>query len=100
MKSSRLRFAILLFASSCVLALLPTSFAQTTTTSELSGTVADPSGAVVPNAKVALKSVETGSAQSSQTNATGFYKFSLLQPEIMWCMPPPMVSNGPRSGSE
>jgi len=81
MKSSRLRSTILSFACFCLLALLPTlSVAQTTTTGELSGTVTDASGAVVPNASVSLKSVDTGSVQSTQTDATGFYKFSLLQP--------------------
>jgi len=83
MKSSRPRSTIfsLLFASLFLLELLPTPLlAQTATTGELSGIVIDASGAVVSNASVTLKSVDTGRVQPTQTNATGFYKFSLLQP--------------------
>jgi hypothetical protein len=81
MKLNRQWFTILLLASSCLLAVLPTlTFAQTTTTGELSGSVTDSSGAVLSKATVALKSVDTGSSQSTQTNATGSYKFALLQP--------------------
>jgi hypothetical protein len=55
MKSSRLMLAKLFFAVSCMPALQPTlSCAQTTTTGELSGMVADSTGAVLAHAAVAL----------------------------------------------
>lgn len=54
--------------------------AQTQTTGELAGTVTDPSGAVIQDAKVALKSVQKGSTQETKTNASGVYRFPLLQP--------------------
>jgi Carboxypeptidase regulatory-like domain len=54
--------------------------AQTTTTGELAGMVTDPSGAVLPNISVTLTNPSTGSKQVSQTNATGAYRFPLLQP--------------------
>jgi hypothetical protein len=56
--------------------------AQTTTTGELAGTIKDASGAVLPNASVTLKSTDTNSVLSSQSNAAGAYRFSLLQPGI------------------
>lgn len=56
------------------------SRAQTSTTGDLAGTVMDPSGAAVPNATVTLTSVATGAVRSTTTNATGFYRFSLLPP--------------------
>ena len=37
------------------------------------GTVTDPTGAIVPNAKVTITHVETGSVHSTLTNATGNY---------------------------
>ena len=54
--------------------------AQTTTTGELGGTVTDPTGAVVTNASIVLTNVATGAKQSTQTNSTGAYHFSLVQP--------------------
>jgi len=48
-----------------------TLFAQTT--SAITGTVTDPSGAVVPNAKVALTEEETGTTQTTVTNNDGIY---------------------------
>ena len=39
-----------------------------------------PSHAVVANATVELKSLDEGSTQSTKTNGTGAYKFSLLKP--------------------
>ncbi|MEI9976582.1 MAG: carboxypeptidase-like regulatory domain-containing protein [Ignavibacteriota bacterium] len=50
------------------------------TTGDIVGTVADPSGAVVPNAKVTVKFVSTNETHSALTNAQGSYRFSLLQP--------------------
>ena len=55
-------------------------WAQTTTTGELSGTVTDPTGAVVPNATVTLQNASTGATSSSATSGTGYYKFSFLPP--------------------
>jgi Carboxypeptidase regulatory-like domain len=54
--------------------------AQSFTTGEISGTVTDPSGAVLPNVTVTLKSVEKGNTQSGTTNSQGAYRFSLLSP--------------------
>ncbi len=82
MKSSRLGFTLF---SSLLASLypLPTLLsAQTPTTGELAGTIKDASGAVVPNASVTLKSTDTGSVLSTQSNAGGAYRFSLLQPGI------------------
>ncbi len=56
------------------------SSAQSLTSGDIAGTVVDPSGAAVPNASVTLKNKETGSTQTDTTNATGAYRFSLLNP--------------------
>src|SRR5579864_5803716 len=63
-----------------LLALGALGFAQSTTTGDVSGTVTDSSGAVVPNAPVTLKNNSTGRTQSTNTNGTGAYRFSLVQP--------------------
>ena len=48
--------------------------------SGIEGSVTDPSGAVVPDAKVTLTNVDTGISQSVQTNAEGLYRFPSLGP--------------------
>lgn len=53
---------------------------QSIVTGDLTGTVTDPSGAVVPNATVDLKNDSTGESQTTQTNGQGQYRFSLLKP--------------------
>jgi hypothetical protein len=62
-----------------VAASLPFS-AQTITTGELAGTITDPSGAVVPNANVALKSLDEGSVVNVKTNSNGYYQFTYVKP--------------------
>src|SRR5581483_5547097 len=54
--------------------------AQSLTSGDISGIVTAPSGAVVPNASVLVKSAETGAAQTATTNAQGVYRVSLLKP--------------------
>src|SRR6516165_4058951 len=46
----------------------------------LSGRVTDPTGAVVPNAVVNLKSLDTGTTQTVTSNSEGLYRFTLLKP--------------------
>ncbi len=53
------------------------AFAQT---AQLTGTVTDASGAVVPNAKVTATETATGVARSSTTNASGNYLITALLP--------------------
>ncbi|MGD1069768.1 MAG: TonB-dependent receptor [Bryobacteraceae bacterium] len=50
-------------------------------TGQIIGTVSDPSGAVVPNAKVTVKSVATATERSQTTDAAGSFIFPNLQPE-------------------
>jgi hypothetical protein len=70
-------FAFLFALAVCIFASTLT-FAQSFTTGEISGTVTDPSGAVLPNVTVTLKSLEKGNTQTGTTNAQGAYRFSLL----------------------
>ena len=53
---------------------------QSVTSGDIVGLVTDPSGAVVSNASVTLKSQENGSTQAQSTNSRGGYRFSLLLP--------------------
>jgi len=69
----------LLFVLTFALLFAPALFAQSLTTGDISGTLKDPSGAVVPNATVTLKSLDTGSTQSTTTDSTGEFRFRLLK---------------------
>src|SRR5215471_5058003 len=46
----------------------------------IQGTVQDPAGGVVPNAKVDLKNTETGVVVSTNSNTEGNYRFVSLAP--------------------
>ena len=54
--------------------------AQSVTSGDIVGVVADPSGAVLPNVSVTLKSDAKGNTQVQSTNSHGTYRFSLLAP--------------------
>jgi outer membrane receptor protein involved in Fe transport len=68
------------------LTLLLLSFAVTafgqTETGQITGTVKDKSGAVVPNAKVTLVAVETNTTRTAITSAAGLYNFPSLKPAV------------------
>ena len=68
-----------LFVLTFLLLLAPALFAQSLTTGDIAGTLKDPSGAVVPNATMTLKSLDTGSTQNSMTDASGEFRFRLLK---------------------
>ncbi|MFY9746924.1 MAG: carboxypeptidase-like regulatory domain-containing protein, partial [Acidobacteriaceae bacterium] len=53
-----------------------TSWAQEN--AELTGTVKDPSGAVVPNAKITLTDASTAEVRAGTTNGAGMYDFPAL----------------------
>src|ERR1700751_2841964 len=54
--------------------------AQTIVTGGISGTVTDPTGAIVPDATLTLTSATTGDTFSTTSTSTGGYSFSLLKP--------------------
>src|SRR5579871_5068899 len=56
------------------------AIAQSLTSGGIGGTVADPSGAVIPQADVAVTNTGTGARQSATTNGQGYYRFSFLGP--------------------
>jgi hypothetical protein len=72
-----------------LLLLAPALFAQSLTTGDIAGTLKDPSGAVVPNATMTLKSLDTGSTQNSTTDSSGEFRFRLLKTGLY------MVSTSP-----
>jgi len=75
-----------LLGNFCVLLIFVSLFslqslmAQTAGTGALTGTVKDPSGAVIPNATVTATSVDTSQARTTMTGAEGVYHFNLLPP--------------------
>lgn len=62
-----------------IAAIVPVA-AQTASTGALTGTVMDPTGAVVPRATVTLTSTATNQTRTVTTGADGGYRFGLLDP--------------------
>jgi hypothetical protein len=58
-----------------LMALAIASFALAGTGGSVAGTVADPSGGVMPDVIVTARNIDTGIAQKTTTNADGFYAF-------------------------
>jgi hypothetical protein len=65
----------------CVLAAMPgpVAFAQVVG-AIISGTITDPSGAVIPNAQITLRNLSTGVVTQVATNGTGLYNAANLLP--------------------
>ncbi len=76
MTRRRIAFAALVFSLAIVAG---TSIAQIATTS-LRGVIKDPTGAVVPNAKVSLTNASNGQTISATSNAAGEYAFTQIAP--------------------
>ncbi|HEU5350125.1 MAG TPA: TonB-dependent receptor [Terracidiphilus sp.] len=67
--------ALLLFLVPCV-------FAQTAVDGAIGGTVLDSSGAVVPNATVSVLNQGTNAAQTTVSDASGYFRVLHLQPGV------------------
>src|SRR5258707_13784489 len=74
-------FSRLLTALAVIVLLVPNVvLAQNATTGAISGTVTDPSNAVVGSATVTLTNTETGASATATTSSAGAFNFPLLQP--------------------
>ncbi|RZU35423.1 carboxypeptidase-like regulatory domain-containing protein [Edaphobacter modestus] len=72
---------MLLLTAAMLLMMQPVSgFAQTAGLGTISGIVTDPSGAVVPGAKLTITNMATGVSRESATNGTGYYEVNALTP--------------------
>jgi len=56
----------------------PNLLAQTVITGGVNGTVTDPTGAVIAEARVTLKNASTNQEQAVRTTGDGLYQFSFL----------------------
>ncbi len=63
-----------------VVVLLSLAAVAQTQFGQITGTVKDPSGAVVPNAKITVTNVATGVARPGSTGTAGFFTFPALTP--------------------
>jgi hypothetical protein len=78
-ESMRLRTFALLAVALLILASGGAVWSQTVQ-GVITGTVTDPTGAVVPNASVTITNVGTNISQSATTGSDGSYRFSLVPP--------------------
>jgi hypothetical protein len=76
MQTSRIRTGFGVFVVALALCLCSQLLAGVT--ASISGTVTDPSGAIVAGATVTATNVDTGVATTQPTNASGFYSFQSL----------------------
>src|SRR4051812_17169036 len=74
-RSVRLLSQLAMFAL-CLLMVMP-AYSQEVTAA-INGTVTDPSGAAIANAKVSVKDLDRGATSSTKANEGGFYAFPRL----------------------
>src|SRR5229473_8480476 len=84
MKSSGLESFILRYCLTflAILLLASGAFTQSTTDGAIGGTVTDPSGAAVPNAKVIVRNNGTNAEQIVTTDETGYFRVAKLTPAL------------------
>src|SRR5215831_18608916 len=76
-------FCLLVFVTAFAISLSSVMVAQVTVqTGSIVGTVSDPSGAAVPNAKVVITNTNTGQSSTLNTNAAGVYTAGALTPGV------------------
>ncbi len=74
------RYASRLFLLVCAIILVTVSGWAQATSGEITGTVKDASGAVVPGVEVIATNTATGIARNALTESSGVYRIPLLQP--------------------
>src|SRR5689334_5520628 len=79
---TRARFASLFVSLLGFLLLVPTQGLGQAVYGSLFGTVTDPTGAVVPNAKVTITNVRKGTSDSVTTDPSGNYRVGHLIPDV------------------
>ena len=79
-KSRDVAVNLLTFGALAFSLLIPARIWAQVAGATLSGTVTDPSGAVIPNVQLSIKNVATGITTSASTNAVGFYTVPNLLP--------------------
>lgn len=67
-----------------LLVLIPIATSADITRFDLSGTVTDGSGAVIPGVTVTLKNLDTGLSRSTVSDAEGRYSFNAMPPTGRW----------------
>ena len=72
------RVLLLLLVGSLLTAMVPADLYSQEITGNISGTVTDPSGAVIPDAKVVVKNDLTGAQRSTTTTTAGVFFFTSL----------------------
>ncbi|MGZ7100085.1 MAG: carboxypeptidase-like regulatory domain-containing protein, partial [Candidatus Angelobacter sp.] len=79
MTVTRLR-ALLLAAAATFSMCVPSLLAQSAGTGALTGTVTDPSGAVIPGVAVTATNTDTNQTRAATSGENGFFQFTLLPP--------------------
>ena len=75
------RVVVLIFSLALLFAVAPSAmFGQAASTGTVAGTVTDPTGAAVVDAKITLADPSTGSSRAATTNDTGRYIFANVIP--------------------
>src|ERR1022692_4493681 len=74
------KLGLCLFGLACVLGFAILSTPLQAQTAALTGTVADPTHAVIPNATVVLKSELSGDTRRTLSNGEGYFTISAIQP--------------------
>ncbi|HXQ36332.1 MAG TPA: carboxypeptidase-like regulatory domain-containing protein, partial [Anaerolineales bacterium] len=80
MSKNQFRLGAILASFLLVVCFLPSPLFAQLDTGGITGTVTDPSGAVVPGAHVTLTNTDTSVAQTMPTTSTGTYSFSGVRP--------------------